>query len=77
MDKAELLKKQQELTGQFTELQKQADGKRQEIQDIEDELKRLQGRYAQLDDLINASNVSVVDPAKTVVAKPKGVKDAK
>lgn len=61
--------KQTHLTEQFTNLQKQAETKRQEVTDIEDELKRLQGRYAQVQDLIETE--SQLETAKTVTAKAK------
>ncbi len=70
MDKKELVKKQQQASDKFNEIQKQRDQKTQELQELEDELKRLQGEYRAYGQLIEP------DEALTIKAeeKPDGKK---
>ena len=71
MDRQQLLDRQKASEARFSELQRQADAKRQEIEQIEDELKRYQGEYRLLLELINQTpeepaqaNVITAEPAE-------------
>lgn len=72
MNKSQLEAKKIELENQFNEVQKQAEAKKVEFQNLDDELKRLQGRYSQVEDLLKEFVLDVIDDAKTIVAKAKG-----
>lgn len=74
MDKSQLEQLQQVATTKFNELQKEAEEYRQKIQDIEDELKRLQGEYRSYQSMLDA--LPKEEP-KTVEATTKGAKNGK
>lgn len=52
MDKQVLKDRQTKLSARFSELQRSSEQKRQELEKIEDELKNIQGRYTELDEII-------------------------
>lgn len=84
MNREDLLARQRSLEEQFASLRADSDKKRQEIEQIEAELVKLQGRYAELDDLLKlvpeqpqAAEVLTVEPASEPAAKEKAHATAK
>lgn len=84
MNREDLLARQRSLEEQFKRLQESSDQKRKEIEQLEAELVKLQGRYAELDDLLKllpeqtpAAEVLTVEPADIPATKEKAHATAK
>lgn len=70
MDKQQILERQHELQTQFDTLKAAIAQKQQEITESETELNRLQGRYAELDELLKRLDEPVIPedtPASNVL----------
>jgi hypothetical protein len=69
MDNELIDQRQAELKVQFEQLQQQLTAKREELANGEDELKRLQGRYAELEDLKQKVQLEISDntPVATIL----------
>lgn len=70
MNREDLLARQQSLEEQFKSLRASSDQKRQEIEQIEAELVKLQGRYAELDDLLKLVPAETPQAAEVLTVEP-------